>query len=155
MKYARRVREGRPFRAADLILYGVMFLLVAALFLFVTFRPQEEAEGFCVEVNGARAYSYVFGEGGEAASGWEQRIIEQMEGELLIVTVQTAEGAWNQLAVDEGEKTVRMRDANCSLRKDCTAMQPIGTGGGVIVCVPHALRVIPLAGEDLTHPSVG
>lgn len=155
MNNARRVREGKLFRVADLLIYGLVLLLVAVLFLFIAFRDPAAAAGFRVEVGGEPVYTYTFGRGGEISAGWEDRVLERSEGELIIVTVQTSEGAWNELAVNDAAGTVSVRDANCSRRKDCTAMQPIGDGGSVIVCIPHALRVVPLAGEDLSNPSVG
>ena len=54
-----------------------------------------------------------------------------------------------------GGVSAAMRDANCSRRKDCCAMQPVGEGGGVIVCIPHGLRILPLSEEDFSRPSVG
>ena len=155
MKNARRVREGKLFRIADLFVYGAVLLLVAALFFFFTFRGQEAAAGFRVEAGGECVYTYTFGEGGKTAEGWAEKISERREGELLIVRIELSEGAWNELAVDDAAGTVRMRDANCSRRKDCTAMQPVGAGGSVIVCIPHVLRVLSLSGEDLSKPSVG
>ena len=147
MKNARRVREGKLFRIADLLIYGAMLLLVAALFLTAALLNRGQAQGFRVEVNGETVYTHTFGSGGEVAEGWEDRITFSREGELLLIAI--------VLAVDDAAGTAVMRDANCSRRKDCTAMRAIGSGGSVIVCIPHALRVISLAGEDLSHPSVG
>lgn len=154
MKYARLVRGGKCFRFGDLILYGAVLLLTAALFLSAALLSGGTAEGFCVEREGARIYTYRFGEGGEVAPAWRERIGETREGALLIVRIETEDG-WNELAVDDAAKTARMRDADCSRRKDCCAMQPLGGGGSVIVCIPHGIRVMPLSGEDLSHPAVG
>lgn len=155
MKNARRVREGKLFRIADLLIYGAVLLFVAALFLTAALLNRGQAQGFRVEVHGETVYTHTFGSGGEVAEGWEDRITFSREGELLLIAIEASEDAWNLLAVDDAAGTAVMRDANCSRRKDCTAMRAIGSGGSVIVCIPHALRVISLAGEDLSHPSVG
>lgn len=155
MKYARLVRGGKFFRLADLLVYGAAVLLIAALFLAAALIGGGQAEGFRVEVNGETVYTYRFGAGGEVSSEWADRVTEREEEGLLLVTVQVSEGEWNEIVIDDGAKSASMRDANCSRRKDCCAMQPVGEGGGVIVCIPHGLRILPLSEEDFSRPSVG
>ena len=155
MKYARLVRGGKFFRLADLLVYGAAVLLIGALFLAAALIGGGQAEGFRVEVNGETVYTYRFGVGGEVSSEWAERVAEREEEGLLLVTVQVSEGAWNELVIDDGAKSAAMRDANCSCRKDCCAMQPVDEGGGVIVCIPHGLRILPLSEEDFSRPSVG
>ena len=155
MKYARLVRGGKFFRLADLLVYGAAVLLIAALFLAAALIGGGQAEEFRVEVNGETVYTYRFGAGGEVSSEWAERVAEREEEGLLLVTVQVSEGEWNEIVIDDGAKSAAMRDANCSRRKDCCAMQPVGEGGGVIVCIPHGLRILPLSEEDFSRPSVG
>ena len=155
MKYARLVRGGEFFRLADLLVYGAAVLLIGALFLAAALIGGGQAEGFRVEVNGETVYTYRFGAGGEVSSEWAERVTEREEEGLLLVTVQVSEGEWNEIVIDDGAKSAAMRDANCSRRKDCCAMQPVGEGGGVIVCIPHRLRILPLSEEDFSRPSVG
>lgn len=155
MKYARLVRGGKFFRLADLLVYGAAVLLIGALFLAAALIGGGQAEGFRVEVNGETVYTYRFGAGGEVSSEWAERVTEREEERLLLVTVQVSEGEWNEIVIDDGAKSAAMRDANCSRRKDCCAMQPVGEGGGVIVCIPHGLRILPLSEEDFSRPSVG
>lgn len=155
MKYARLVRGGKFFRLADLLVYGAAVLLIGALFLAAALIGGGQAEGFRVEVDGETVYSYRFGAGGEVSPEWAERVTEREEEGLLLVTVQVSEGEWNEIVIDDGAKSAAMRDANCSRRKDCCAMQPVGEGGGVIVCIPHGLRILPLSEEDFSRPSVG
>ena len=155
MKYARLVRGGKFFRLADLLVYGAAVLLIGALFLAAALIGGGQVEGFRVEVNGETVYTYRFGAGGEVSSEWAERVTEREEEGLLLVTVQVSEGEWNGIVIDDGAKSAAMRDANCSRRKDCCAMQPVGEGGGVIVCIPHGLRILPLSEEDFSRPSVG
>ena len=157
MKRARLVREGGFFSVWDLLVYAAIVLLIAALFVVFVFSDAfaaEDARGVRVEVYGEAVYTYVFGEGGSVADGWETRVEERTEGQTLLVRISLQEG-WNEMIIDEGARTVAMHDADCSLRKDCTHMLPLGSGGSVITCIPHALKITPLTGEDLSQPSIG
>lgn len=157
MNRFRLVRERGLFAPFDIVVYLLLAALIAALFfVFVvadTFGA-DDAEGVCVQVGGETVYAYTFGEGGERAQGWEERIAERTEEGVLYVRIR-ADAGWNELAIDDAQKTVVMHDADCSLRKDCTQMRAIGQGGSVITCIPHALKVVPLSGEDYSTPSVG
>lgn len=151
------VRTHRPFAVWDLLIYFLLVALIVTLFLiFVVFDifGTDEVQGISVQVRGETVYTYTFGEGGTVTPGWETRVVESRDGGILLVRI-TTENGWNELAIDDEAATAVMRDADCSLRKDCTAMRAIGGGGSVITCIPHALKVIPLAGEDLFSPSVG
>lgn len=157
MNRARLVRENKPFAVWDLLVYAVIAALLVVLFLvFVVFDVfgTDSARGIRVQVNDEIVYTYVFGDGGTVAQGWEDRVEERTDGSLLLVRITTDDG-WNEIAIDEEGQTAVMRDADCSLRKDCTAMRAIGDGGSVITCIPHGLKVLPLAGEDISAPSVG
>ena len=151
----RVIREGKLFAPWDLLVYAVTAVVIVVLFLvFVVsdiFRT-DDAEGIRVEADGQTVYTYVFGKGGSAAQGWEKRVTERTEGGLLYVRIELQDG-WNELLID-GDM-VRMFDADCSMRKDCTHMRAIGEGGSVITCIPHKLKVVPLEGEDISAPSVG
>ena len=151
------VREKKPFAAWDLLVYGVLAVLIAVLFIVFVFSDAfgvKDARGIRVEAEGETVYTYLFGEGGQIASGWEDRVEERAEGAMLYVRITTPRG-WNELAIDTEKNAVYMQDADCSFRKDCTHMQAIGGGGSVIICIPHALRVMPLEGENLMNPSIG
>lgn len=157
MNRAQIVRDKRPFAVWDLLVYALILLLIAVLFVVFVFSDAfgaEDARGVRVEVDGVTVYTYVFGEGGTVSDGWEERIQSREDGEVLFVRISAGDG-WNELAVNDGAGTVVMHDADCSFRKDCTVMRAIGEGGSVIVCIPHRLKVVPLEGEDLNAPSVG
>ncbi len=157
MNRARIVREHRPFAAWDLLVYALLAALVVVLFLVFVVHDAfgtDDVRGIRVEAGGETVYTYVFGEGGSISEGWEKRVEVHPENGVLLVTITTEHG-WNQLAIDDEAGTAVMRDADCSLRKDCTAMRAIGDGGSVITCIPHALKVVPLSGEDYFTPSIG
>ena len=91
---------------------------------------------------------------GKISAGWQDKIEEREEGDVLLVRITTEDG-WNELAINDEAGTAVMHDADCSFRKDCTVMRAIGDGGSVITCIPHALKVLPLKGEDYSTPSIG
>ena len=153
MNRTRQIREHKPFAYGDLIVYALLVVLIVALFCIYFGRQTQEADGIKIEVHGEVVYRYDFGSGGTISAGWEDRVSEE-RGDVLQVRIETASGH-NVIAIDEAARTVRMQDADCSRQKDCTRMQAIGEGGEVIVCIPHALKVTSLHGEDLSRPGIG
>ncbi len=153
MNRTRQIREHKPFAYGDLIVYALLVVLIVALFCIYFGRQTQEADGIKIEVHGEVVYRYDFGSGGTISPGWEGRVSED-RGDVLQVRIETASG-YNVIAIDEAMRTVCMQDADCSRQKDCTRMQAIGEGGEVIVCIPHALKVTSLHGEDLSRPGIG
>lgn len=156
MSRLRLVRDRRLFAPLDAVVYAILLLLVGVLFAVFVFGGRDRAaEGIRVEVRGEAVYRYEYGAGGWVAPAWSGRIAEREEGEVLYVRIVTEEG-WNELAIDLAQKSVRMNDADCSRRKDCTHMAPVQGAFDVIVCLPHALKVLALkGGEDISHPVIG
>lgn len=157
MNRIRLVRERRPFAVWDILVYALLVGFIAVLFVVFVLSDvfhTKDASGIQVELHGETVYTYTFGQGGRISSGWQDRIEERREDGLLLVRITTEDG-WNELAINDEAGTAVMRDANCSFRKDCTLMRAIGDGGSVITCIPHALKVLPLKGEDYSTPSVG
>lgn len=144
------------FSAGDLIVYAVLLALVGLLFVLFVFGGQK-SEGFAVDVAGERVYTYLFGTGGKIASGKETLVFEETEGDSVIVTVYTDETKkeYNVVVIDTKQKTAIVSEANCSLKKDCTHMPEVTLSRGAIVCVPHALTVKAVGGEEDFSPSVG
>lgn len=137
------VREGKAFRMADLIVYGVLALLIVTLFLVVFLPGEKESEGFRITLRGETVYAYTFGEG-EILRGEGVEVTQT--GERLLVRVGTDE-EYNVVEIDLEKETARMREANCSARRDCTHMRAI-EGEGAILCVPHRVAVEALT-QDL------
>ena len=153
MNRTRQIREHKPYARGDLIVYVLIVALIVALFCIYLGRQTQEADGITVEVHGEVVYRYEFGSGGTISAGWEDRVSEE-RGDVLQVRIETASGH-NVIAIDEAARTVRIQDADCSRQKDCTHMQAIGEGRGVIVSIPHGLTVTSLQGEDLSRPGIG
>ena len=64
------VREKKPFAAWDLLVYGVLAVLIAVLFIVFVFSDAfgvKDARGIRVEAEGETVYTYLFGEGGQIA----------------------------------------------------------------------------------------
>ena len=157
MNRIRLVRERRPFAIWDILVYGLLIIFIAALFFVFVLTDvfhTKDANGIQVELHGETIYTYTFGQGGKISAGWQDKIEEREEGDVLLVRITTEDG-WNELAINDEAGTAVMHDADCSFRKDCTVMRAIGDGGSVITCIPHALKVLPLKGEDYSTPSIG
>ncbi len=156
MSRLEEVKKRRPFEKADLLVYALLILFILAFVLIFTLgRDSGAVEGFYVTCDGETVYTYSFVEGAVVADGWEDRVIQEREGEILTVTVQSDRG-YNTVEIDLVGKSAKMLDADCSRHKDCTAMREITARDGVIICVPHALKVLALGGaEDYTRPSIG
>lgn len=158
MSHLEEVKKRGLFASWDLLVYAVLFVLIVLLFLvFVFGGTREQAAGIRVSVEGVEVYTYTYGQGGAVAVGWEKRVDEHEENGLLRVTVYTDEQlhGYNVIEIDEENKSARVIDANCSYHKDCTLMAAVTSESGVIVCVPHGLKILALGGENLTHPTIG
>ena len=149
------VKRQTAFKRADAVLYALMAALVAALFIyFALSSPKTELTAIEVWVE-ERASDAVCVCTYEPSSGdfhiqrgWEARVDMHTDAQGLHVTVsglRDGEG-FNTLLIRDGQ--VRMQDANCSMRKDCTLFQPITHGGQTILCVPHGLSIEGLGGQD-------
>lgn len=156
MTALEEIKKRKPFAAWDLLVYAVLAAFIAVLFAVFFLKDRSPISGIEIEIGEERVYTYSFRTGGGIASAWESRVSERREGDLVLVTVQTGDGGYNILEINVVEKSAKMRDANCSRRKDCTVTAALVANGGVIVCVPHGLKVLALDGqEDLMHPAIG
>ena len=156
MNRLQEIKKRGFFSGWDALVYAVLLLFALALFLvFALGADRRAVEGFAVYCDGEQVYTYSFTKGGTVAEGWEENVSQVTEGETVRVTVRTG-GGYNVLTIDLANKSAKMTDADCSRGKDCTHMAAIARRDGVIVCVPHALKVLALGGaEDYDHPAVG
>ena len=162
MTRLEEIKNRKPFAVWDLLVYGILVAVIIILFAVFVFGGKNTAKGIEVLYGNERIYTYEYGKGGTVSAGWEAQIEEREDGETLLVTVKTGGdgSAYNVIAIDLKNKVATMRDANCyhkgSYHKGCVHMPDITSENGVIVCVPHGLKVIAFgAQEDVLHPSVG
>lgn len=154
---AERIKKSGFFAPGDLLVYGLLAVLVAVLFLITAFGGRGAAAGIEITLAGERVYVYEFGTGGKITRGKEALVSERTEGNAVTVTVFTDEEKenYNTVIIDRAEKTACVYAANCSFSRDCTHMPSITSSSGVIVCVPHALVVRALGEKEEFRPSVG
>lgn len=139
-----RARKGKPFRKADLVVYGLIALLVIGLFVaFVFTRTDANATEIIAERNGERVFTYSFADGSLTLNEEYSGIVEYSDldgGYTITIFTDKKRSAFNTVVIESGGKTY-ISDADCSNRKDCAHMKAIDAGGGTIICVPHGLKI--------------
>ncbi|MCI8343738.1 MAG: hypothetical protein HFE25_04750 [Clostridia bacterium] len=159
LRRIEQVKGKKPFAVWDLLIYGVLAVFIAVLFIvFVFGGNRDRTAGIRLVFREQVVYTYSFQEGGKAAQGWENRVALRTEGDTVFLTFYSDEEGkrFNTLMLDLKNGSAKMTNANCSRHKDCTFMEEITTQKGVIVCVPHGLKVLALEGsENFDKPSLG
>ena len=161
MSYQRveQVKKRPPFALWDLLIYGILAVAVVLLFVVFVFTADKSAiEGVQILFQDEVAYTYSFEEGGTATQGYESRFaLTEEDGKIVLIAyADDTREHFNRIEIDETEKSVKVTDSNCSRHRDCVFMDEIKTKSGVIICVPHAMKVVPLDGkQDFSNPTVG
>ena len=143
LKKVEQVKVDKGFKIWDLIIYGLIAVTVAALFIvvFVT-RDKSPLTGVRVFVEGQVVFAYEFdGEPVYSESVTAENVKE--DGKGLTVTVNCANGGVNVIYIDKSAKTVKVTEANCH-GKQCTYFPAINDNNKLIYCNPHGLRIEPL-----------
>lgn len=147
-KKIEQVRKTKYFRIWDLLVYGVVLLVIAALFLAVFLTTDNSsANGFTVRQRDKIVFTYYFDSGKYEYSLTDGVVtVEEEDEETLKITVRTADGnGYNKLEVDKANKSVRVTDANCSLlKKDCVYTPALSNNSSTISCLPHEMYIEPL-----------
>ena len=147
-----RVRGGKFFKRADIIVYALIAVVSIVLLLVFLLPKEEDLTGFEITYDGARVLTYEFDGGLDVEDGYFDRVsIEKNDGGVYI-TLTTDDGV-NTCFVDLERRSVKMTDADCSVSKDCTYMPALDGDGGAIICVPNRIRIIPVGG--ISSPVTG
>lgn len=142
----RQVKSDKGFRIADLIVYGIIALIITAIFIAVFFtRDQSPLKGIQVYCKGEAVFLYDFGTGE----------YEILNNEITAEVTSTEEGVIFKIITDEGYNTVsistsgsvKMIDADCK-NKDCVYSPAITDNSGIIFCSPHGVRIVPYNYEN-------
>lgn len=160
LKKVGQAKKDRFFKIWDILIYGVILLAVAALFLAVTFGYNRSAPGG-VEVyyNNNLAFSYDF-DSDDYSVLLPQNIAVSDGGDELEITFCTDGGSaeehtdYNVILIDKSARTVRVTESDCSNRRDCVYTPAITDTSGMITCTPHRLVIMPSGyfGSDDTIP---
>lgn len=140
LKKVEQVKRDRGFKLFDLIIYGVIVLTVAALFLavFLT-RNTDPLSGVRICVDSVTVFEYEFGkEPTPPADG-----VEWTETDKTITVTVNKNGGKNVILIDKSAKTAVMHKADCK-GGQCLYFGAIDNNNKIIYCNPHRLRVEPL-----------
>lgn len=153
-KKLEQVVKDKGFRPFDLLIYGGIAVLVLVLFLtLVVFRENKSLHGVQITYRGEQVFIYRFSDDEAVVLSQTIEILSN-DGSLLKLIVHTPNDGYNEIEIDKTNKTVRVVDANCSWRKDCTHMSALdGDGATPISCVPHSVMIVPL-GYDIDDGTI-
>ncbi|MBR6788993.1 MAG: NusG domain II-containing protein [Clostridia bacterium] len=148
-----QVKNSKPFRLADLIVYALLAGVIVLLFtLFIFVSPALPLSKVYADVGNAELFSYDFEKGALDLKDVQGVTVSVTESDESLSLVIAFEGGGSNVVVIEKSGSARVSEANCSLSKDCAHTSPIIDSNGVIVCVPHRLRIY--ASKEF-QPSLG
>lgn len=141
LKKIGQVKADKGFKIWDLIIYGVIIALVAALFIAVfATRDDSPLRGIRIYSKGEAVFEYSFQSGKYEQLSQSVEITAEEGDGVLLVTVKSDVG-YNKVEIKKSG-SVRVTDADCKNR-DCVYSMEIKDNGGIIYCSPHGLRIVP------------
>lgn len=155
LKKVRQVRKDRFFKIWDILIYGLIAAVVAALFIAAALTADNSAlQSVEVRYNNALAFFYDFS-ADEYEISLPQNIAVEENEDGLTVTFCTDGGSlaeprdYNIIFIDKSARTVSVTESDCSNRKDCVHTRAITNSSGVIACTPHRLEISPPGFSDI------
>lgn len=143
LKKVKKVKEDRGFKPADLIIYGLIAVLVAALFIAVfASRDTSPLSGVRVYAGGDVVFEYDFNSKEYKAHGDNVTVTD---GEVLKVRVDI-NGGYNIIEINPSARTAKVAEADCR-GQDCVHTPAITDNSGIIYCSPHGLKIEPFDAE--------
>ena len=147
------IKSNKPFRIYDIIVYAGVLIVLLALFLAFLLPSGASSNGFEVLLGGERVLSYEYSSDNlTVLEKFNNSVTINDDGSITIYT-STDKSAFNTISINKEEKTVKVIDANCSIKKDCVHTPELKGESGAIICLPHGLKIISLSGY--VPPSVG
>lgn len=147
-KKIEQVKKTKYFRLWDILVYGIILLIIASLFLAVFLTGDKtSANGFTIRQANKVVFTYYFD-----TDSYEYNLtdgvikIDSQDESSLIFTVYTRDkSGFNKIKVDKVNNSVEVVDADCSLlRKDCVYTPALKDNSSVISCLPHEMYIEPL-----------
>lgn len=146
--------KSKPFMFWDMVIYVILTLFVAIIFLSSFLIKSPNAQGFKVEIQGVCVLEHVYGSSDfNVNPEWTEKIEITSNDEKYYVKILTDNLSYNTLVCNENEKTVKMQSSNCP-SKNCVFMQEI-KNSGVIFCSPRNLKITPLFDNTSIPPVTG
>ena len=147
-KKIEQVKKTKYFRLWDILVYGIILLIIASLFLVVFLTGDKtSANGFTIRQANKVVFTYYFD-----TDSYEYNLtdgvikIDSQDESSLNFTVYTRDkSGFNKIKVDKVNNSVEVVDADCSLlRKDCVYTPALKDNSSVISCLPHEMYIEPL-----------
>jgi hypothetical protein len=164
LKKVQQVKNSKEFHLLDLLVYGVILLVIAALFLGVSFIKSDPILGIQILYNRDVVLTYDFDEGklnipteGEAHIG---NVVETNQTITLTFYGQS-EKQYNQVTIDKSNRTAYVTEANCNRfenKRECVHMDKVQNTSDIILCTPHAMRILAIgytSPDDFYTPPSG
>lgn len=155
LKKVQQVKKDKGFKIFDLLIYGVIILVIAALFLaFVVTRKEDPIQGIQVLYKKEVVLTFNFEDGSCAVtSGKESHVGDLVETEKKVTFTFYAadESQYNEITIDKENKSAYVTSANCNRfegGKECVHMQSVASTADTILCTPHAMEIVPLGYES-------
>jgi hypothetical protein len=146
LETVQKIKKDGFFKPFDLIIYAVLLVLVAVLFLSSgIFAPKDELSGIDVVCQNKKVFTYVFnGDDYQIFDGEKIEILTDTPSELTLkFYTDKLKYKFNQIKIDKVKKSVKVVDATCSTRKDCVHTAEMTNSSQTIICVPHELIIAP------------
>lgn len=148
-----KIKNIKPFRLADVIVYIVLAVLIVALLLaFCLPRQDSSLRGVEVVLKGEIVAEYYF----EDDSLITAAVVDsRREGDKYYLTVNSQSSGYNLVVIDLTERKAWVQESDCSSSAECTQMKTITKAGNSIICVPHALVVQGVGEGEIKEPISG
>lgn len=157
LKKIEQVKKTKYFRLWDILIYGIILAVIAALFLIVFLTGDKtSANGFTIRQADKVVFTYYFDTDKYEYSLTDGVIeINSEDADSLTLTVYTKDkSGYNKIKVDKQNNSVWVTDADCSLlRKDCVHTPALNDNSSVISCLPHEMYIQPLI-KQVDNPDV-
>ncbi|MDE7306899.1 MAG: NusG domain II-containing protein [Clostridia bacterium] len=150
LKKIEQVKKDKGFKLFDLIIYGVVAVLVAVLFIVVfTTRDASPLTGVRIYLRAEIVFEYEFDK--PLPEELHECVEVKEDGDGITVTI-TSGGDTNVVYIDTDKGTVVMKEANCN-GKQCVYFPKIDNNSKFIFCSPHGVKVEPFS-RDLDSPDL-
>lgn len=153
LKKIEQVKQDRGFKLFDLIIYGLVLLAVAALFIAVfATRDKSPVTGIKIYIRAEAVFEYSFGSAVPSGETLDKRVETKEDENGVTVTVRADEKHLNVIYIDKAKKTAKMTEANCK-GGQCKYFPAIDDNNKYIYCDPHGVKVEPLS-RDWDNPNI-
>lgn len=150
LKKVEQVKKDRGFKLPDLIIYGVIVVLVAVLFIVTLSKSSAESlRGIRIKIYGTAVFACNFEDGTYGALTVDGSVeFAEPEGGVQLVTIISNQGH-NVVEINYTDRTAKVVKADCQ-NGDCiySNLRPTqiikGNKSLPIYCNPHGVIIEPL-----------